>query len=263
MKVINDRGVHRNLKPVQQVPPRSHLFSSAVAEQCPRQDVPSPLPGCWRASWAAARSRGMSNALFAHGYENWSRGHHRETFLSRTVPPARPCPETTGCGSPGSARRGGTHLILLLGEFPGGFGAEDWWLARGGRLCLFPNAPLSALSLSGGLRACVRLCVCASGAVWHFPCRSRLPVPAAVPHIQAGSRQAGRPARIRALLPARLSLLSAAGLPCAPAFSGVFVFPNLQSFVCVCAHAHCVFSLFFSPSQPALPDGKNLPLNRV
>lgn len=42
-------------------------FPPAVAEQWQCQDVPLALLGCRRASWAAARSRGVSTALLAQG----------------------------------------------------------------------------------------------------------------------------------------------------------------------------------------------------
>lgn len=83
MKVINDRGVHRNL----QFPLARTCL--AVAERCPRQDVPVALPGCPRAGRAAARSRGGSSAGFARGQGSCSRDHHPETFPSSTAPPAR------------------------------------------------------------------------------------------------------------------------------------------------------------------------------
>lgn len=183
------------------------------------------LPGCPRAKLGCGTEPGREHCRDRSGTGELQPRSSPETFPSSTAPlPGRALtpPE------PGSAHSRGTHLILLLGQFPGGFGAEDCRLARWGRLCLFPSAPLAALSLSGDLRACVRLCVCASGAVWHFPCRSRLPVPAADPHIQAG-RQADLPASQPSSRPPLPPLRP--GLPCAPAFSRVFVFPNLQSFV--------------------------------
>lgn len=93
-----------------------------------------------------------------------------------------------------------------------------------------------------------------------FPCLQPFPTSP-----QAGG-QAGRPACIGTVLPAArppLPPLPPRGCPCAPAkpapFSQVFVFPNLQSFVCecvrVCAHAHCGFflslSVFFLPFPTA------------
>lgn len=96
--------------------------------------------------------------------------------------------------------------------------------------------------------AYVCVCVCASGAVWHFPCRSRLPVPAAVPHIQAG-RQADLPASEPSSPPASPAS-PRRGCP-ALQHSAEFLSSLISRVlcVCVCVPMHIVFSLplFFSP----------------
>lgn len=175
--------------------------------------------------------------------ENPSRAGH---------PPARPCRSPRGAGA-GLSPCGVLTSFCCWGSFPAALVRRiDGSILAGDGFASFPALrcpPYLCPEICE--RVCAYVCVRLElSGIFHaghaFPCLQPFPT----------SRQAGRPARIRALLPARRSLLSAAGLPCAPAFSAVFVFPNLRSFVYVCAHAHCVFALslsfFFLPPHSLL-----------
>lgn len=153
VKVINDRGVHRNLKPVQRVQPRSHLSPRDRGRAVRLSCVPVAR-GSLRLCRDASTQAGLRHEAEARAMPRSLADGESEATVIRGKPSSAgwpPCPETTACGTPGSARGGGTHLILLPGGFAGGFSAEDRWLVCGGRLCLLPNAPLSALSPSGDL----------------------------------------------------------------------------------------------------------------
>lgn len=248
-KVLTSRGSDKcpwcAQERAQELPPGSHLFPWAVAEPCPCRDVPLALPGCRRANRAAARSQGHEQRLVRSRRGELEPRSAARTLPEQDSPPARPCLTPR---SAGSALRRATHLILLLlllREFPGGFGAEEsmarW---RGTALPFSQRSAVRVICVrrfaSVSAAPCVRVWSCLAFSMQVTPSRAC----SRSPHPGRQNLPASEPS-------------SPPSSPSSPLQHSAEFLSSLISrvlcvvCVCVCVPMHIVFSLSFFPPLTA------------
>lgn len=153
----NARGVHRDLKPVQQVPPRSYLFPGR-GRAVPTPGCPFGFAGMPACELGCGTEPGREHCLVRSGTGEQSRDHHRETFLS---PPCPAVPWDHGVREPGLSPSRGYSPHFAAGRV-----SRRLW--SGGLIARWPGTALplsqrSAVRLISVRRfasVCAPMCVC-------------------------------------------------------------------------------------------------------